>query len=80
MTTEQWLIVLGIGVTFIFAFAPWMFMVHAKLAVLCAQVERLDKKVDRICEAEENRVPGCVAHHARQDDHERRLSRIESHE
>ena len=34
MTTQQWAIIIGVIVSGLLALGPWMFMVHAKLAVL----------------------------------------------
>ena len=59
MTVQEWSIVVGVVVSAVLALGPWMFMVHAKLAVLSSQVARLDAHVP---------VFGPGSSHARHDD------------
>ena len=51
MSSNEWGIVIGMVASALLALGPWMFMVHAKLAVLATMVDVLCKKVDRINEA-----------------------------
>ena len=51
---------------------PWMFMVHAKLAVLSTQVGRLETKVDRMVDADQDRLPQCIQHETALKELERR--------
>lgn len=73
MTIDQWGIVIGVVTSAVLALAPWMFMVHAKLAVLSTQVARLDAKVDKMVEANQERLPWCIRHQAALDELTRRL-------
>jgi hypothetical protein len=73
MSVEQWGIVIGVVTSAVLALAPWMFMVHAKLAVVSAQVARLDAKVDKMVEANQERLPWCIRHQATLDELTRRL-------
>jgi hypothetical protein len=74
---QQWEIIIGVIVSTLLALVPWMFMVHAKLAVVSAQVARLDAKVDKMVDAEQQRLPWCIQHQATLEELSRR---VESHE
>jgi uncharacterized protein involved in exopolysaccharide biosynthesis len=76
MTIQEWSIVIGVIVSALLALAPWMFMVHAKLAVLATQMANLEDKVDRLVEAYEHRLPKCEQHEARLDMQEARIEDI----
>jgi len=71
MGVQEWGIIAGLFVAMATLLLPWMFMVHAKLAVISAAVERL-------CEAEEKRAPRCIEHMGRLHDLERRVSALET--
>jgi len=77
VTVEQWAIVIGVATSAFLALTPWTFMVHAKLAVLAAQMASLDDKVDSLIRANEQRLPQCVQHEARLDTHEVQIAHIE---
>jgi hypothetical protein len=77
MDAQQWGIVIGVATAAILALAPWMFMVHAKLAVLSAQVAGLDAKVDKMVDAQQERLPWCIQH---QTSIEELARRIEGHD
>jgi hypothetical protein len=62
MDVQQWSIVISVVTAAVLTTAPWMFKVHAKLAVLSAQVSRLETKVDRMVVAEQERLPRCIQH------------------
>lgn len=62
MSVQEWGIVVGVAMSAVLALGPWMFMVHAKLAVLSTQVARLETKVDRMVDAEQERLPQCIQH------------------
>ena len=76
MTIQEWSIVIGVIVSALLALAPWMFMVHAKLAVLATQMANLEDKVDRLIEAYEHRLPKCEQHEARLDTQEVQIEHI----
>jgi peptidoglycan hydrolase CwlO-like protein len=77
MVTEQWQIIAGVISAALLATGPWMLMVHAKLAVLSNQVARMDKKVDKVVEHQEERLPWCIQHETILEELKRR---IEGHE
>jgi hypothetical protein len=77
MNIQEWSVVIGVVTSALLALAPWMFMVHAKLAVLSSQVSRLDAKVDKMVEADHERLPQCIQHQTALEEVRRRL---ESHE
>ncbi len=72
MSVQEWEIVIGVVTAAILATGPWMFMVHAKLAVLLVQVARLDTKVDRMFDAQQERLPQCIQHETALKELERR--------
>lgn len=76
MTTAEWGIVIGVVMSALLALAPWMFMVHGKLAVLASKMEGLENKVDKLIEANDQRLPTCVQHAARLDTHEVQIAQI----
>jgi len=77
MSIQEWGIIIGaiggVGVLLV----PWLFMVHAKLAVISTQIADMIVKVARLQEAEENRVPKCIQHSGRLSDLERRVTVLE---
>jgi hypothetical protein len=72
MSVKEWEIVIGVVTAGLLATAPWMFMVHAKLAVLSTQVSRLETKVDRMFDADQERLPQCIQHETALKELERR--------
>jgi len=74
MTVDEWAIVIGVFSGTILALAPWMFTVHAKLAVLTATITSLEAKVDKLIDDNGARMPMCAAHAARLDAFESRLA------
>jgi hypothetical protein len=76
MTVENWNIVIGVVVSAALALAPWMFMVHAKLAVLGSQLARLEAMVGKLIEANEERLPMCARHVARLETHDVQIAQL----
>ena len=76
MNAEGWAIVIAAVVSAMLALGPWMFMVHAKLAVLASQVEILCKKVDKANEAHEKLWAMYAHHEAKLETHEVQISQI----
>jgi len=72
MSVQEWEIVISVVTAAVLATAPWMFKVHAKLAVLSTQVTRLETKVDRMVDAELERLPQCIQHETALKELERR--------
>lgn len=76
MSVEEWGIVMGVVTSALLALAPWMFMVHAKLAVLATQLVSLEEKVDKLIADDEHRGPMCALHEARLETHEIQLEHL----
>jgi hypothetical protein len=76
MTVQEWSIVIGVVMSALLALAPWMFMVHAKLAVLATQMANLEEKADTLIRADERRRPQCAQHEARLDTHDLQLVHV----
>jgi hypothetical protein len=47
MSVQAWGIVVGVATAAVLALGPWMFMVHAKLAVIAAQIADLSEAIDK---------------------------------
>jgi hypothetical protein len=65
MSVEAWGILIGVVVSALLALGPWMFMVHAKLAVVSVQLADLTEKLDRLACAHQQRLAMCIHHEAR---------------
>lgn len=76
MDFQHWSFLLGIAASFTLAIGPWMFKVHAKLAVIASKVVDLCEKLDR--QANEHRELWRLLHrHAsRLDTHDVQLSHV----
>jgi hypothetical protein len=77
MTVEQWAIVVGVAMSAALAVGPWMFMVHAKLAVIASQIVDLVAKVEKLAESHERRLTVCRERRARLENHEVQLRHID---
>jgi hypothetical protein len=77
MTVQEWSIVIGVVMSASLALGPWMFMVHAKLAVIASQIVELVQKVEKLAESHEKRLTMCIEHQAKLDTHEVQLRQIE---
>jgi hypothetical protein len=73
MTTAQWEIVIGVATAAVLALAPWMFMVHAKLAVIAQQIAELSEKVQQAAEANHELWSLSAHHQARLETHDVQL-------
>jgi hypothetical protein len=67
MTVHEWAGVLGVFLSAVLALGPWMFAVHAKLAVIASQIEQLCGRLERLSAAHEERLAMCIAHQSRLD-------------
>ena len=70
MTAQEWGIAVGVITSGLLAVAPWMFMVHAKLAVIAEQLTELNQKVGRQQEATEQLWELTAEHESRLDGHD----------
>ena len=77
MSVQAWGIVIGVVTAALLALAPWMFMVHAKLAVLSEQMTRLTAKVHEMVEADQARLPQIIHQQAALTEHGRQLQTLD---
>jgi len=76
VTVQQWGIVIGVAMSGLLALGPWMFMVHAKLAVLANQMLVLCKKVDDAAEANQRLWTFYARHEAKLETQDVQLAHI----
>ena len=76
MSIHAWGIVVGVATSALLALGPWMFMVHAKLAVIGAQIAELDEKVDKAAEANQQLWSLCAQHTVRLETHDVQLVHV----
>jgi hypothetical protein len=76
MNTDKWAIVIGVATAAVLALGPWMFMVHAKLAVIAAQIVSLGEKVQKAAEANHELWSLCAHHQARLETHDVQLGHL----
>jgi len=77
MNIEQWSLILGVVLTAVVGLGPWMFMVHAKLAVIATQIIELNDKVQRTNEAHHELVTACTRHETQLQTHELKFTHID---
>ncbi|MEE8452461.1 MAG: hypothetical protein V3R99_11125 [Thermoguttaceae bacterium] len=77
MSVHTWGITVGVLTSVLLALGPWMFMVHAKLAVIATQIEELGEKVEKSSESS-NQLWSRYAHHeTRLGTHEVQIAHVE---
>jgi outer membrane murein-binding lipoprotein Lpp len=76
MTVEEWGIVIGALISAVLALAPWMFMVHAKLAVIATQIVELGEKVEKAAEANQQLWSRYAQHEARLETHDVQFAHV----
>ena len=72
----QWEMVTGAVVSAVLTLGPWMFMVHAKLAVVAARLIDLVKKVDDAAAVNRDLWIRFAEHEARLETHDLRIAHI----
>ncbi len=77
MTIQEWSLVVGVLTSVLLALGPWMFMVHAKLAVIVTQVAQLSEKMEKAVEAHQELWARYAEHEARLDTHDVRLRHLD---
>lgn len=77
MTIQEWSLVVGVLTSVLLALGPWMFMVHAKLAVIATQVAQLSEKMEKAVEAHQELWVRYAEHEARLDTHDVRLCHLD---
>ncbi len=76
MSSQEWGIVIGMVASAILALGPWMFMVHAKLAVIAAQLAELDEKVEKAAEANQQLWSRYAQHETRLETHDVQFAHV----
>ena len=76
MGVAEWGIVVGVATSGVLALAPWMFMVHAKLAVIAAQLAALGEKVDNATEANQQLWSQSAQHEVRLKTHDVQFTHV----
>jgi Tfp pilus assembly protein PilN len=76
MSIEQWQIVAGVATAAVLTLAPWMLMVHAKLAVIAARLADLTKHVEKAAEANHELWSLYAQHQARLETHDVQFSHL----
>ena len=74
MTANEWLTLVGVVASVVLTVTPWMFAVHARLAVVATQIEQLCGKLEKVSTAHEERLAMCIAHQARLESMEVRIA------
>lgn len=66
----DWTSTLGLIVSAAAAFGPWLFAVHAKLAVIASRMDEIGQRLERLAAAHDERLAMCIAHQSRLERHE----------
>jgi len=76
MTIQEWSIVIGVIMSALLALGPWMFMVHAKLAVIASRIVDLGEKVEKAAEANQKLWAFYARHEAKLETHDVQIAHI----
>ncbi len=76
MGLSEWSIVVGVVTSAVLALAPWMFMVHAKLAVIVTQIVALDEKLEKAAQTGHELWSRVAQHDTRLETHDVQLAHI----
>lgn len=76
MSAQEWSLVVGVVTSAVLAVGPWMFMVHAKLAVIASQAADLCDKLEKVSQSHERLWESHARHEARLDTHDVQISHI----
>lgn len=76
MSVQEWAIVVGVAMSAVLALAPWMFMVHAKLAVLANEMTAIGRKMDKASETHEKLWSIHARHEARLETQQLQIGQI----
>ncbi len=74
MNANEWISLLGVAVSAALVIGPGIMSLHAKLAVVAAQVAELCDKVGKLAAAHEERLRMCLDHRSRLDTQEVQLA------
>lgn len=76
MAIQDWISVIGIVVSVVLVLGPWMFKVHAKLAVIATRIVDLSEKVERLADVADRLWSLSADHEARLDTHDVELAHV----
>jgi hypothetical protein len=76
MRVEEWSLAVGVIVSGLLAIGPWMFMVHAKLAVLATQVATLCHKMDQAAQTQEKLWSVHTRHATKIETHDVQIAQV----
>jgi len=76
MSSSEWSLIVGSALSVALAMGPWMFKVHAKLAVIASKIVDLCDKLDRASDEHRRLWETCSRHESRLDTHDVQLSHI----
>lgn len=74
MNPNEWISLLGVAVSAVVVIGPGIVSLHARLAVLSAQVAELCDKVGKLTASHEERLRMCIDHQSRLDTQEIQLA------
>ncbi len=76
MAFPEWSFIVGAALSVALTAGPWMFKVHAKLAVIASKIIDLCEKLDRTQDEHRRLWEVCSRHESRLDTHDVQLSHI----
>ena len=76
MTINELLTVAGLLISLIAGLGTWMFMVHAKLAVIASKLVDVAEKLERSADDRHELWTTCARHEARLERHETELKHL----
>jgi hypothetical protein len=76
MSIGEWGLVVGSGLSLALAVGPWMFKVHAKLAVIASKIVDLCEKLDDTRDEHRRLWQVCNRHESRLDTHDVQLTHV----
>jgi len=77
MNAHTWGITVGVLTSILLALGPWMFMVHAKLAVIATQIAELNEKVEKSAKSGDELWSRYAHHETRLGTHEVQITHLE---
>ena len=76
MGIQEWQIVIGVFTSLVLALGSWMFMVHAKLAVIATRLVDLGATVEKATETNRELWKLCAQHETRLETHDVQFTHI----
>ncbi len=74
MSIQEWAAVIGVAMSVALALGPWMFAVHAKLAVIASRIDEVGRRLDDLGASHDERLAMCIEHQSRLETHEVQLA------